>query len=167
MGTKTLISEQEYLTTSYLDRTPEYVDGEIVERNMGELLHSRVQKRLIEIFYEFGKRHRLFAMPELRHKVKSSVYRILDVTVFADAEPNESVPSSPPLAAIEIISPDDRINDVLKKLDEYRQWGVQHCWVVDPYLPKLFVYNDAGLIQVQAFELGSYGVHIPASDILA
>jgi Uma2 family endonuclease len=165
MAAKALISVEEYLRTSFDGPDREYVDGEIVERNRGELQHSAIQARLIEIFYELRKRQPLFAMPELRHKVKPSVYRIPDVAVFAGEKPAESVPTKPPMIAIEIISPDDRINDVLKKLDEYRQWGVQHCWVVDPYLPKLFVYSDAGLMQVQAFELESHLVRIAAADI--
>jgi len=43
MGSATLISVEEYLRSSYSpDR--EYVDGEIVERNLGEKTHGRIQK---------------------------------------------------------------------------------------------------------------------------
>ena len=42
MGSATLISVAEYLTTAYSpDR--DYVDGEVVERNLGELDHSSIQ----------------------------------------------------------------------------------------------------------------------------
>ena len=41
MGPASLISIEEYLGTSYSpDR--EYVDGEIVERNLGEKTHSKI-----------------------------------------------------------------------------------------------------------------------------
>ncbi len=46
MGSATLIPVEEYLRSSYSpDR--EYVDGEIVERNLGEKTHGRIQKNLI------------------------------------------------------------------------------------------------------------------------
>ena len=37
----TLVSVEEYLRTSYPDGDCEYVDGEIVERNVGEIDHGR------------------------------------------------------------------------------------------------------------------------------
>ena len=46
MGVATLTSVKEYLRTSYHpDR--EYVDGRIVERNLGEKPHSRIQRKLV------------------------------------------------------------------------------------------------------------------------
>jgi hypothetical protein len=43
MGATTLISVAEYLNTSYSpDR--EYIDGHIVERNLGEKTHSRIHE---------------------------------------------------------------------------------------------------------------------------
>ena len=38
----------------------------------------------------------------------------------------ETVPASPPLLIVEISSPDDRLDAMLQKLEEYRVWGVQH-----------------------------------------
>ena len=42
MSVETLISVEEYLNTSY-DPDMEYVDGVLVERNVGDWLHSLVQ----------------------------------------------------------------------------------------------------------------------------
>jgi hypothetical protein len=39
MGTSLLVSEQEYLTTSY-EPECEYDEGKLIERNTGELPHS-------------------------------------------------------------------------------------------------------------------------------
>jgi hypothetical protein len=49
MPTPTLVSEEEYLHTSY-EPDCEYVDGELVERNVGTLAHSRMQRLLIAYF---------------------------------------------------------------------------------------------------------------------
>jgi len=90
-------------------------------------------------------------------------YRVADLAVFLD-KPAEQVPSSPPLVAIEILSPDDRFADVLAKLEEYQRWGVTHVWFVDPIGRKLYVYS-AGLSEVSAFRLPEYGVELSAPEI--
>ncbi|HXA64010.1 MAG TPA: hypothetical protein VNV82_02600 [Bryobacteraceae bacterium] len=50
MGTAgTLILVEEYLRTNY-DPVREYVDGEVVEKNLGEKTHSRIQRKLLVYF---------------------------------------------------------------------------------------------------------------------
>ncbi len=46
METAALMSVEEYLLTSYPDGDREYVDGRIVERNVGEFDHSHWQTRI-------------------------------------------------------------------------------------------------------------------------
>ena len=84
--------------------------------------------------------------------------------VVFKGEPAEDVPSSPPLVAIEILSPDDRFAGVLTKLEEYGAWGVAHVWFVDPISRKLYVYT-AGLSETSAFRLPEYGVEMAASEV--
>jgi len=45
MATKPLVPVEEYLRTSFDGPDREYLDGEIVERNVGENQHSEVQAR--------------------------------------------------------------------------------------------------------------------------
>ncbi len=167
MATKPLVSVEEYLRTSFDGPDREYVDGEIVERNVGETEHSRAQRRLIEVFYELRKTKPLFACPELRLRLGPRRFRIPDVTVFAPEEPEEAVPSVAPLITIEIVSPDDRLTDIVQKLEEFRVWGVPHVWLVDPATKKLFTYSVAGLLQTPAFQLPEYEAEIPAAGIFA
>jgi hypothetical protein len=56
-------------------------------------------------------------------RLAPDLYRIPDVAVFAEREPQETVPSRPPVVTIEIVSRDDRYSAVLEKLAEYQQWG--------------------------------------------
>lgn len=53
----------------------------------------------------------------------------------------------------------------MRKLDEYRAWGVSHVWLVDPVNKKLFVYGYEGLLQVPAFRLPEHGAEMPAAEI--
>jgi hypothetical protein len=43
----TLVAVEEYLSTSYPDGDREYVDGQIVERNLGEIEHASLQTRIV------------------------------------------------------------------------------------------------------------------------
>ena len=166
MAIQALVSPEEYLSTSFDGPDREYVDGHIVERNVGENPHSEVQARLIEIFYELRKQHPLHCRPELRFKLTPTRYRIPDVAVFHPDKPTELVPDRPPLIVIEIVSREDRYTDVLKKLEEYRAWGAPHIWIVDPWQRSLSVYEKDGLRTVSSFVLPKLGVEISHTDIL-
>jgi Uma2 family endonuclease len=159
------MSVEEYLRTSFDGADREYLDGEIVERNVGDLLHSEAQHRLDLELGILGKKLPFHVRPELRVQVAPRRYRIVDLAVFAGPKPTERVPSSPPLVTIEILSPDDAFADVLDKLEDYRKWGVEHVWLVDPRARRLFAYKGAGLSEVAAFEIPEYEVRIPSSEI--
>ena len=165
MGARTIVSPQDYLNMSFDGPDREYVDGEVVERNMGEAQHSEIQGRLIEIFYELRKVKALFARPELRLRLREATYRIPDVSVFAGAPPAESVPSTPPYIVIEIVSPDDRYTALVEKLGEYRAWGVSHVWLIDPQTRKLAEYGADGLRFVHSLAMPEHNAELSAADI--
>ncbi len=163
MAAHTQISVEEYLRTSFDGPDREYVDGEIVERGMPNKPHSKAHARLITWFVGLDEKLSLCCLPDIRVRVDQRRYRVVDLGVF-QGEPAEDVPSSPPLVAIEILSPDDRFAEVLTKLEEYHHWGVAHVWFVDPIRRKLYVYT-AGLSEAPAFRLPEYGVEIAAAEI--
>ena len=91
-------------------------------------------------------------------KPRTGLYLIPDIAVFHGPEPPE-VPDYPPLVAIEILSPDDRLDAVTEKLEEYRAWGVAHTWAVDP-IARHF-YNYAGTMnQVAELRLPELGIEL-------
>ena len=163
MAAQTQISVEEYLRTSFDGPDCEYLDGEIVERGMPNLPHSKAQKRLMTWFVGMEEKLSLHCFADLRLRIRERRYRVVDLAVFK-GEPAEDVPSSPPLVAIEILSPDDRFAGVLTKLEEYGAWGVAHVWFVDPISRKLYVYT-AGLSETSAFRLPEYGVEMAASEV--
>ena len=93
----------------------EFVHGEIVERGIPDLSHSRIQTLLAVRFENLRQHHGLFGCVELRMRVAPDVYRIPDVAVFAGKLPEQQVPDSPPLVVVEIISKDDRYLDLMQK----------------------------------------------------
>lgn len=151
---------------TFEDPEAEFVQGEIVGRSLPDYVHSRVQGRLT---YEFGSREKkfpLFAAPELRVRTAPASYRVIDLAVFAGTQPTGRVPTQPPLVAIEIVSRDDRHSDLVRKLEEYRVWGVRHIWLVDPLLKRLSVYTEAGLSAVSALALPEYELRISIDDLM-
>src|SRR3989441_7941403 len=78
MSVETLVSVEEYLSTSY-DPDVEYVDGVLVERNVGDWVHSSVQRNIVVAFTL--KYPDVDALPELRSQTRATRYRLPDVCV--------------------------------------------------------------------------------------
>jgi len=131
MGAQTLISLEEYLTTSYSpDR--EYRDGVVLERNVGTRSHSFLQTALGAYFHRRRREWRIEAFTELRIRIRKDWYPIPDVCVYQEPVPKEEALSRPPVLWIEILSPDDRMTDVWRKADELIANGVPYVWIIDP-----------------------------------
>jgi Uma2 family endonuclease len=164
MGIKAVLPVEEYLHTSFPDLDKEYRDGELVERSLPDYLHSKTQGLLIALFAALRKAFTVFVCPELRVRVRPGLIRIPDVSVYYPNEPQERVPTTPPLVAIEILSPDDRMANVRSKLAEYRTWGVSHVWLVDPQSKRMYTY-DAELVEVSVLRIPELNIEVTPADI--
>ena len=89
----------------------------------------------------------VFTGVEVRVRIASDLYRIPDISMWAGAAP-DAVPATPPLLVVEISSPDDWLDVMLQKLEEYRLWGVQHIWLIEPELKRIHVYDHGSLREV-------------------
>jgi Uma2 family endonuclease len=140
-----VISLEEYLNTSYHPDC-EFVDGVVEERNVGEVTHGLLQ---IEVGYWFRSRSsewNIRAIAELRTQVSANRVRLPDITVaYNDAAMKEQVRETPPLIAIEILSPSDRIPRVLVRLADFWKMGIHNIWVLDPIDRVALVYTENGL----------------------
>jgi Uma2 family endonuclease len=148
MAAGTLISVAEYLKTSYRPDC-DYVDGEVVERNLGEYEHSRPQARLIIFFGVWEKEWRIRVVPEQRVQVKPHRFRIPDVCVVRAESPVEAIFREPPLICIEILSKDDTFKSVVDRLDDYLAMGVDNVWVIEPLTRRGYVYNAGGFVEAK------------------
>ena len=146
MSVGALISLDEYLKTSY-DPDLEYVDGVLEERNLGDWLHSLIQRNLILALSR--KYPHVFAVPELRSQTKSTRYRLPDVCVLL-APPKTKFLLDAAFLTIEILSEDDKMTKVIEKLEEYEGKGVPNIWLIDPRLRKMSVYSGGNLHEVRS-----------------
>ena len=154
MITSTAVPVEEYLRTTY-DPDMEYVGGQLVERNVGEYDHSRLQ-HLLDVELGARERERRFRVfTEQRVRVSDEPrYRIPDLCV--KALPHEKTPVLVrPDLAIEIMSPDDRPAEVLEKIADYEAAEIPHIWVVDPYQRTVIEADQAGLRRPATLKLST------------
>ena len=142
MSLQALVAVDQYLNTCY-DPDVEYVDGALLERNVGDWLHSLIQSNII--FALRTKYPYLKVVPELRSQTAATRFRLPDVAVLREA-PDGRYLTAPPLIAIEILSESDRMSAVMEKLHEYDAHGTPNIWVIDPRLHQISAYR-AGVLQ--------------------
>jgi Uma2 family endonuclease len=167
MGAATLVSVEDYLSTSYSpDR--EYVDGRIVERNLGEKTHSAIQRNLMGWFWDRRKELPVRAFPEQRVQVSPTRYRVPDVTVVKTSQTQGEIFTAPPHLCIEILSKDDTMVYMQEKIDDYLNFGVPYVWIVNPRLRKGYVATKAGLVEAESgvLETSDPEIRVPVAELL-
>ena len=103
MATSTRLSLLQYMKTNYRpDR--EYVDGELVERNVGKWEHARLQA-LLTVW--LGSQEKTWS-------VKVATEQRLKVLV------------------VEILSPADTYTETQSRSADYLHMGVSCVWIIDP-----------------------------------
>lgn len=163
MGAKVQVSLEEYLGHTY-EPDCDYVDGELIERNVGENWHSKTQGNFVALLWLAAREPGMAVRPELRMRLGAALFRIPDIALFREP-PAESVPAEPPLLVVEVISPDDRQSAILAKLEEFRAFGVPHIWLADPQLKSLYTYGADGLHQVTELRLAELELVIRPTDV--
>lgn len=129
MASRTLISAEEYLRTSYRPDC-DYVDGEVLERNVGEKTHGTVQKKIVLYLAPRETELGICVFPTQRVGVSQTRIRIPDVCVTL-GEPAEQIFTKPPFICIEVLSPEDRWARIQQRIDDYLAMGVPYVWVLD------------------------------------
>ena len=168
MATKTQMDVEEYLHTSFDGADCEYLEGEIVERNMGQKQHARIQQWLAYLLQLISDQAGIEAFTELRVKIKERRYRIPDVAAWRRSDELEEIPTIPPFLAIEILSPDDRPVAMMAKLHDYLSMGVEWIWIIDPYEKTAMVYSGANPTgeQVDMLRTENPSIEIPLEEVL-
>jgi Uma2 family endonuclease len=148
MATGTLVSVEEYLNTSY-DPDREYVDGEIVERSVGEWDHSRLQVAFASYLYTREKQTGLLAVTGQRVQITPTQFRIPDICVVIGPASGDPIVHTPPFLCIEILSREDRYHAMLEKVDDYLNFGVKYVWVIDPKTRKAHISSASGVTEAK------------------
>ncbi len=168
MASSVLIPVNEYLQTIYHpDR--DYVDGELKERNMGEQPHASVQAILAGIFRDHRLDWNVRVLTELRVQTKPTRYRIPDVCVLHRSDPKDRIVTWAPLLCIEILSEEDRLQELQTKVDEFAAMGVQHIWIIDPWQRVGYIASTQGFIKLaqDTFSVAGTPIELSLTQIFA
>jgi Uma2 family endonuclease len=160
-----LIPIEEYMHTSYSPDC-EYIDGVIVERNVGQGKHSFTQGEVLAKLDQLCDQRSAIALLSLRTRVSPTRIRIPDVSVVSELE---EVTSKPPLLCVEVMSPDDRWNRIRASVHDYEEMGVPCVWVVHPYERRAWIFEeDKPPMEVQdgVLRAQSLNIAVPLAEVL-
>ncbi len=160
------VTLEEYQRTSYHPDC-DFVDGEVQERLWGELEHSETQGALAYWFGSHGKEWKTHTLLSLRIRVAPTRIRVADVCLISWDAPRERIPTFPPLAVIEVVSPEDRVSRYEQRIDDYRAMGVRHVWIVDPQTRRGFDCSTGSWIEAQSFAIEGSPIRVDLSAIFA
>ena len=137
-----VISVEEYLSHTY-EPDCDYIDGHLEERNLGEFDHAWLQTALVSYLFARRKQWNITPVVEQRIQVTPVRFRVPDICVLLGAEPAEQILTKPPFLCIEILSPEDRMSRIERRIADYFAMGVAYVWVLDPESRQAYIATAA------------------------
>ncbi len=164
MSVATYVPVEVYLKSSY-EPDAEYVNGEIEERPMGQFDHSSWQQAIQRWFWRHESEWSVRVRPELRVRVSPTRFRVPDVTLLDRDNPIEQIVTLPPLAVFEVLSPEDTLRQLKRKLDDYAAMGIPQIWIIDPEDGTFLQYAKGELLKTEKFSLPGKQIEFAVSQI--
>lgn len=162
------MSRDEYLRASFDGADRDFVDGEVLERNMGELPHAAVQMELAYRLRNLAPTMGLTVLPEIRIQVAATRFRVADLAVWLVRPSGTRIPIAPPFLVVEVLSAEDRLVRLQPKIQDYLKHGVRWLWVVDPDERRAMIYSPAepGGMLVEELRTDNPDIIIVLADVL-
>ena len=161
MATSLFVPVEEYLRTVYRPDC-DYVDGVVEERNLGEVDHGYVQNNIGAAFKFRSRQTGLIAIIECRVQTKPTRFRIPDV-VLTWGKPHEQIVTQPPVLCVEILSPEDRLERIKVRIQEYLDFGVPSVWLIDPEAKTLIIYRKDSFEPLSGSTVQVHGTDVEIS----
>ena len=127
----------------------ELVDGELVATS-GNTLHGNSIRDLLIVLLRPAVRERSLGtvVAEQEYDFNGNAHAP-DVSFFgpskrALAAPDKRVQRFVPDLAIEVVSPNDTFDSILRKKDRYRSCGTEEVWIASPASQEVLVYSARG-----------------------
>ena len=138
------MSVEEYLRTPFSPDV-DFVDGVIEERNLGEWDHAGLQSILDRMFGAKEDDWAIFSSTELRLQTSATRFRVPDVCVIDARNEVEQIPTKPPLFCVEVKSPEDRIPQMVTRVQDFHRMGVGHVWIFNPETEEVWISTRNGV----------------------
>lgn len=152
----TQITLDEFLELPETQPASEYIEGIIYQKPMSQGEHSLLQGSLVTAINQVGKPQKVaHAFTELRCTFSGSAI-VSDVTVFEweriPRRPNGKIANKfeiPPDWVIEILSPDQSPNRVIRKITFCLKHGSKLGWFIEPEDESIIVFQPNQLPDVK------------------
>jgi len=164
MASTTLVAVGDYLKTTYRPDC-DYVDGRLEERNVGEHDHAALQAALILWFGQRQQEWNIEVLPEQRIKISATRFRVPDVCLVSLDQPVEQILTKPPLACIEILSPEDTLRRMQERIDDYRRFGVANIWILDPATQRGYDCQASGFLDTTEFKIPNTPIRLVLPEL--
>ncbi len=163
-----MVALSEYLRTSYRPDC-DWIDGEIQERNMGDIPHSYVQSFFMKHLGAREKELQVELFCECRVQVSPTRFRVPDVLLMreGDLDGSERVVRTPPLVCIEVLSPDDTLDLMQDRIDDYLAMGVKHIWILNPRNRRAYVASAQGLHAIEELTVPGTEIRVATQVVFA
>ena len=146
MSVSYMVTVKEYLSTGYRPDC-DYVDSAVLERNLGEYDHGRLQGAIFAHYWSRRKEWGLQPVPGQRVQVAPTRFRVTDVCVVA-GEPDGQIFRKPPFTCVEVLSKDDRIAEMQERVEDGLGFGVPYFWILDPRKRTAYQSTPRGIREV-------------------
>jgi Uma2 family endonuclease len=160
----TKVSLEEYLRTSYRP-DEEYVDGELRERNVGEIEHAEMILAVLAWFIGRRQEWPVRILPDVRVQVRPGRFRVPDICLCEGSNTDTRIVTTAPLVVIEVLSPEDRVGDYRVRIADYHEMGVRGIWILDPETRRGWDCSSGNWIETSIFRLEDSPVYLDLSAI--
>ncbi len=160
-----IVATRTLLTVEQFEQLPEREDvryeldhGELIEVSGPSYQHNDIRDAILTALRTFLREHRLGkAVAEQEFRIaEETVFRpdvaYLRQEVVARIDKSKSILSVVPDLAVEVISPSDTAERLMRRIDLFLSAGCKHFWVVYPAERKVHVYGPSD--DVRAFGEG-------------
>ena len=163
------VSVDEYLRSDY-EPDVDYVDGVLEERDAGELDHSDLQGELVTWVRNHGRPRRINAFATLRIRITDTRFRVPDLVITQGKRKlGEPLLTKPPVAVIEILSPEDRVTLMQQRIDDLLRIGTPSVFLIDPATRRAWEHTRSGSYEIHdsVLRLADPPFEIPLPEIFA
>lgn len=160
----TKVSLEGYLRTSCRPDV-EYIDGELQERNVGEIEHAKMILAVLMWFVGHRQEWQIQILPDVRVQVKPERFRIPDVCVCAAPNSDTRIVTTAPLVVVEVLSPEDRIANYNERLGDSIDMGIRGVWVIDPATRRGWDCSSGNWIETSVFRVADSPIFLDLSAI--
>jgi Uma2 family endonuclease len=79
--------------------------------------------------------------------------------------PIEQVVTRPPLAVFDVLSPEDSLQPLKRKLEDDRAMGIPEIWVINPQDSTFYRYEDLQLRRTDSFSHAGKGITFDMNEL--